>query len=235
MVRFSAVLVFLIAAFFCVAQPLDSDFKEEPLREKFSVKIGIFPILDFSSPSINVGIENRLGPRVGLHQEVGYINNYINPVYNWFYRDAFEAERNIHGIKYFLEPRFYIKDRVNPYLFIATSVFYKYFTSNTEVEMMRFNGQYFEMMNFRRNLHQLSFLVKVGNTVDIDSDRVAIDLSGGIGWRRFWVSDNLPPDAQPAQNRLLLQRPNGQYNRAILYLGMAVRILPKKDKDVFGF
>jgi len=42
----------------------------------------------------------------------------------------------------------------------------------------------------------------------------------------------LPPDAQPAENRLILQRPNGKYYRPMIYMGMALRILPKKNPNV---
>lgn len=225
--------VFLALYALSVAQPSDDfGYKEEHFREKFSVKIGILPIMDFVSPSLNIAVENRLSQKLGLHQEVGYINNYINPIFNFLYKESFEATRNINGVKYFVEPRIYFKPRINPHLFFAPSIYYKFFTSNTEVEMMRFNGQYFQMMDFRRNLHQLSFLLKVGNTIDIDSEKLGMDLSGGIGLRHFWINDNLPADAQPAQNRLILQRPNGQYWRPVIYLGMALRILPKKNKAI---
>jgi hypothetical protein len=125
-------------------------------REKVAFKLPLMSVMDFTSPSFNFGIENRLGTRIGLHQELGYINSYFNPLYQMAYI------RNTHGIKYWAEPRFYLNPSVNPYLFLAPSAYYKYYISNHSEEMLRMGGQFIQMMDYTRFHHQLSFLFKTG-------------------------------------------------------------------------
>jgi len=191
---------------------------EEPVREKIAFKIPIFSIFDFTSPSINFAIENRVSNKLGIHQEVGYINSYFNALYQTAYL------RNTHGIKYWIEPRFYLKPKENSYLFITPSVYYKYYLSNHSEEMLRYGGQYIQMMDYSRFHHQLSLIFKVGNSYRVgNSENVYIDMSGGIGFKYLWISSDLPSDADFFQFVMIAPRPTGFYARPVAFFGMAFR------------
>jgi hypothetical protein len=206
------------------AQPETTDevVTKDYTREKFAFKVPIFSFMDFTSPSLNFGIENKVSERLGIHQELGYINSYFNPLYQAVYL------RNTHGLKYWIEPRIYLNPTKKSHLFIAPSVYYKYYISNHSEEMLRYGGQYIEMMDYTRFHHQLSFLFKAGKSFKVDKGNVAIDLVGGLGYKYLWISSNLPSDAEFFQFVMISPRPTGFYIRPVAYFGMAIRFQSKE-------
>ncbi|MFT4644307.1 MAG: hypothetical protein ACI8ZX_000708 [Planctomycetota bacterium] len=204
-------------------------------RPVFTMKLALLSQLDFNSPSLQVGFEFRLAKWLGLHQEVGYVNNWLNPIYTLIDHRFSDNEKSKNGLKYIIEPRFYpfVSDRVfASRLFFAPSFDLRYVVINRDEWVTR--HQSFQQ-KLKYDVTRLAYgaNVKFGITTSIKK-RLPIEMVIGIGARYVALNNTLPDDVNISQgsNNFLVQRPSIEGNslHPSFYFGMLLHLVSSKKK-----
>lgn len=201
---------------------------EKPYKVAFY--LSLISWLDFTSPSINFGVEHYIKPKFSMYYETGYINNNINPLYNLFY------SRTFNGFKTSIEPRYYFHEGRKNHLFITPNLYYKFNASYVEdEEYARYGGQYFQLYSYQRQLHTFSITPKFGMVSIKAGNAVGVEFSAGAGIRVLHVGSNIDFPADATLNNRdwfpsLTPKPFGTYVRPNLMLHLALVFLGNKEK-----
>ena len=140
---------------------IDTEFS----RKKAILSLSLLSVLDINSPSISFGLDLKVAEWFGVHQELGYVNNWLNPAYHFVDIDASGREKNKNGLKYVLEPRFYPFDKEDLFrsrMFFAASFDFRYVNIGRNEFVERYNNSYFQKMKFKRSVRWPSFGKRTG-------------------------------------------------------------------------
>lgn len=235
--RFVIICLFLFV-FQCFYAQLQDDslsFNDTQKFKRVSYKVPLLSILDFTAPSLNFGIELRISKSFGLHQEVGFVSNFINPLYySVQVANLDDDERRVNnGFKYWIEPRWYFfKDCSS--MFIAPSFNYRYNVYNHDEWLFRNsnNGGFRQKYEFSRRFNYYAFLLKYGDSIETDFN-FSVEIYLGIGYRILNISEseNLPGDARLGNNNSFFStgiRRSGSYFGVAAQLGLALKFNKKE-------
>lgn len=174
-------------------------------RDKVVLSLSLLSQLDFNSPALSFGLDLRATDWFGVHQELGFVNNWLNPFYAIIDQSYSDNNKFKNGVKYVLEPRFYPfkKDRlVSSAMFFAPSFDFRYVNINRNNEWVsRFNGSYNQKMNFAITKFAYGGQFRFGFSTGLKKF-MPIDLVFGLGARYAVKSNNLPQDAEPLNNSM---------------------------------
>lgn len=186
--------------------------EDEFEREKIILSLPLLTQLDINSPSLGLALDLKLTKWLGVHQELGYVNNWLNPFYTSI--DYSFSNRRLlkNGVKYVLEPRFYPfhnKSLFASRMFFAPSFDFRYVNIGRKEWVSRYNASYQQFLKY--NVDKLAFggLVKFGFTTNLKK-KLPIDFVFGLGARYTYLYNNLPADATQtsSRNNIFVGNPN---------------------------
>ncbi|MGB1247713.1 MAG: hypothetical protein ACPG4Z_02420 [Chitinophagales bacterium] len=226
------IVLFLILGYNGFSQNDESSTK--PLKYKISYRLPLTSWLDFTSPSINFGMETMLSSKWALYQEIGYINDNFNPAYDELY------PRDYHGVKAMFEPRYYINFHKENSIFITPSFFYKYYGEKREnEEFARFGGMYFQEFDFTKHHHMFSFTPRFGLVSIKDKNKIGFELTAGMGIRVLHIprGNQLPDDVfihnavdDVWTGNLINEKEFGTYVRPNLFIRLSLFFVKRSSK-----
>ncbi len=220
----------------------DKDFafqskNNEIVRPKTMLKLALLSQLDFNSPSLQLGLELKATKWLGIHQELGYVNNWLNPFYTFIDHSLSEKEKIKNGLKYIFDARFYPFSKESTFgsrIFFAPSFDFRYVVIQRNEWIFRSNSYRQKM---RYNVQKLAYGMhaKFGFTVALEK-AMPVDMVVGLGARYLSLRNNLPNDAQinNGQNNFLISRPpiNGDFWYPSVYFGMLLHLpIYKKNNN----
>lgn len=209
--KFTISILFLFVLSFSFAQeeteeiPFQS-IDNEFAREKLIFSLSLLSQLDINSPSLTVGLDLKLNEWLGVHQELGYVNNWLNPFYNVLDEAASLRVKNKNGVKYVVEPRFYPFNKQLLFasrMFFAPSFDFRYVNIGRNEFVSRYNGSYTQKMKYSVNKLAYGAVLKFGFTTKLRKF-MPIDMTFGLGARYTTKTNSLPDDANaiPVNNFL---------------------------------
>lgn len=210
-------------------------------RDKWLINVPLLSLLDFSSPSLNVGVEYRAHHVLGLHLEAGYINNWLNPLYSAI-SQSYVKNIKRNGLKLRLDPKFFpfykSKGALGSTWFFAPSFEFRYITINRTDFVWKRNNSYGRKMNY--DIQRLAYAVnlKFGFTVS-PQKKVPATFSFGLGARYTSITNNLPSGNFVGSRRRGIFRPvtNGNFWFPSAYIGISLNFSVKKkttqSKSIF--
>lgn len=213
----------------------ESSFSNHFERPKSMLKLALLSQLDFNSPSLQLGYEFKVHKNLGIHQELGYVNNWLNPIYALLDHNFSRKQKIKNGLKYILEPRFYIfgKDKAfSSRMFITPAFDFRYVVIQRKEWVTR-NLSF--QQNMKYNVQKLAYGMhaKFGISTSVKK-RMPIEIVLGIGARYTTLKNNLPDDATTTRgsNNFLVPRPRieGNFWSPSVHLGMLLHLPTKKIK-----
>ena len=199
-------------------------------REKVILSLPLLTQLDFNSPSVGLALDLKVNKWLGVHQELGYINNWLNPFYaalDYSFSDRYLLK---NGIKYVVEPRFYPffkKGTFSSRIFFAPSFDFRYVNIDRKEWVSRNNASYQQFLNYKVDKLAFGGLVKFGFTTKIKKF-MPIDFVFGLGARYTYYYNNLPVDAEQnnATNIFFFGNPNieGEMLHPSAHFGMYLHL-----------
>lgn len=197
-----------LASFLCIAmlsftfaqeneEPSFKSLDNEYKRDKLILSLSLLGQLDINSPSLSLGLDLKVNEWFGVHQELGYVNNWLNPLYSLLDESSSLKTKNKNGVKYVLEPRFYPFNKQKIFasrLFFAPSFDFRYVNIGRNEFVSRFNGSYTQKMKYSINKLAYGGLFKFGFTTKLRKF-MPIDMTFGVGARYSTKYNNLPLDA----------------------------------------
>lgn len=199
----------LLVSIFAMAQDYEQNetdnFAIPELKENGEVESPFFKhaftipftsLLDFATPSINVGFEQSISKKFGLQFMIGYTNNNLNPLYNLI------SEYGFNGFKVGFEPRIYFARNRKTGIFLTPAFYYKAkFEIHKNEFVSRQNGSYYEVLDFHRLIQAYSITPKFGLQFLKPNKKVGFELTAGVGlYFRHAKYIGLPQDALPDNN-----------------------------------
>ncbi len=199
-------------------------------RPKLIYKLSLLSQLDFNSPSLQVGLEVRLSDLVGLHQELGYVNNWLNPVYALIDHEFSKKEKIKNGFKYIFEPRFYFfsenKNETLNRMFFAPALDYRYVVIQRNEWITR-EMSYQQKILYNVSRMEYGLNLKFGFTTSVKS-KMPVEMSFGLGARYITLTNTLPPYSSINQgaNNFLALRPavDGNFWNPSAYIGLLLHL-----------
>lgn len=172
------------------------------VRDKYILSLSLLSQLDINSPSLQLGLDIKISEIVGIHQELGYINNWLNPIYAVIDQEYSQNYKLKNGVKYIFEPRFYPfnkEKKISKSMFFAPSFDFRYVNIIRNGWVGRYNFSYTQNLDY--NVNKLAFggMFKFGFTTK-PKKRMPIDLVFGLGTRYSVKTNNLPDDAELINN-----------------------------------
>lgn len=198
-------------------------------RPKLIYKLALLSQLDFNSPSLQFGLEISLSDRIGLHQELGYVNNWLNPIYTLIDHEFSKKIKIKNGFKYIIEPRFYVFNQNKLFfskMFFAPAFDFRYVVIQRK-EWLNVNNLF--RQNFKYNVQKLEYglNLKFGFTTSIKK-LLPIEMVVGVGARYISLTNTLPFTSSVSQgaNNFLVRRPaiEGSYFDPSIYIGMLMQL-----------
>lgn len=195
-------LVFISIGLASFAQESDESFSSgvKYPREKHILSLSLLSQLDINNPSIQVALEHKITEWLGIHQELGFINNWLNPFYTFFDNQSSSSSKLKNGVKYIVEPRFYPLDKDELFgsrFFIAPSFNFRYVNIKRDELVFRFNNAFQQQMQYDVNKIVFGGMLKVGFTTKLRK-AMPIQMVFGLGARSSQKFNNLPEDAERA-------------------------------------
>ena len=233
--------LFIIISVFAIninAQEEDIEFKsiKNNLERPTAIfKLSLLSQLDINSPSLQLGLELKLSKLIGIHQELGYVNYWFNPIYVALDQNFSQVAKNKNGLKYILEPRFYLFDKEKLFssrIFFAPSLDFRYVVIQKKEWVSLNNNAYRRKMKY--NIQRLAYGInaKFGFTTSIKK-KIPIEMAIGIGARYVTLKNSLPDNSTISSgnsNNFLFPRPRieGEFWTPSVYFGMLMHLPIKK-------
>ncbi len=226
---------FIIALKFSFAQEETErkSLTKEAHKYNIAYKVPLNSWLDFVNPSLNFGVEKTFSSKFSLYQELGYVNDNLNPLYDYI------LPRNFNGVKVLIEPMLYLNHNRSSSLFLTPALLYV-FTSEQldDYEFSRFDGQYFQQFDYKEHKHIVSLTPKVGVNIIKPEKMVGFEFSAGIGVRVIHLASNdIPDDAFKNKNNndtqwlfSSLRKDFGTYVRPNVSISIALLFLDKNNR-----
>lgn len=198
---FSLIILSFVLVFQLKAQDeyTSTSITEKPKfeRNKHILSLSLLSQLDFNSPSLQFGYDLKLAEVVGLHQELGLVNNWLNPFYSFIDNSYSGRIKNKIGVKYVIEPRFYpfhSKSLMASRIFFAPSFDFRYVYTFRNEWVSRMNFTYQEKMTYGVQRISYGGTLKFGFSTKLKK-ATPIDFVFGLGARYVTRTNNLPEDA----------------------------------------
>lgn len=232
-------IIFLFSSVFAQENEVNDDIRFKTInldyeRPKLTFKLALLSQLDFNSPSLQLGLEFRLASWLGVHQEIGYVNNWLNPIYTLIDHSFSKRKKTKNGLKYIIEPRFYLfpKDKAfSSRLFFAPSFDFRYVVINRDEWVIRSNA-FQQKLKYDVTRKAYGLNAKFGMTTSIKK-KLPIEMIIGVGARYVTLINTLPADAEIFQgsNNFLIQRPSIEGNswQPSAYFGMLLHLVSSKN------
>lgn len=176
--------------------------ENESARDKFILSLSLLSQLDINTPSLQLGFDIKITETIGIHQELGYINNWLNPLYAYLDQEVSQNYKLKNGVKYIFEPRFYPfnkEKKISKSMFFAPSFDFRYVNIKRNSWVGRYNFSYRQNLDYHVNKLAFGGMFKFGFTTK-PNKRMPIDLVFGLGTRYSTRSSNLPEDAEFINN-----------------------------------
>ena len=204
-------------------------------RPKWITKVSLLSIMDWTAPSLNMGSEVQIHPKLGLHIEAGLVSHLANPLYAYINMQYADNYKNWGG-KGKLSLRYYFKRRTSgPDVFFGPSIAYTQH-SNSQTEWIWSPNFLFQervktsSMQNRTQLHlEFGFFRKA------DKDRwTVVESIFGMGFQYYNLSSDNPDFVGNYPGLSVMQLDKGSYVLPSCYLGVLVRIPSgKASRDAF--
>lgn len=201
-------------------------------RPKTILKLALLSQLDFNSPSLQFGLEIKANDWLGIHQELGYVNNWLNPIYTLIDHRVSQREKIKNGFKYLFETRFYPFNKNKAFagrMFFAPALDFRYVDIQRK-EWVRINNAYLQKIKYNVQRLEYGFNFKFGITTKVKK-LMPIEMVIGLGVRYISLSNTLPENIEiQGQNNSFVGRPpvEGSTWMPSAYMGMLLHLPTKK-------
>ena len=194
-------------------------------RPKWTTKVSLLSIMDWTAPSLNIGSEVQIHPKLGLHMEAGLISHLVNPLYAYINMQNADNYKNWGG-KGKLSLRYYFKRRNSgPDVFIGPSIAHIQHR-NAQVEWIWGpNFLFQERVETSSKQRRTQFHLEFGFFKKADKDRwTVVESVFGMGFQYYNLSSDNPDYVGNYPGLSVMQLDKGSYVLPSGYIGVLVRI-----------
>lgn len=194
-------------------------------RPKWTTKVSLLSIMDWTAPSINVGSEVQIHPKLGLHIEAGLVSHLANPLYAYINMQYADNYKNWGG-KGKVSLRYYFKRRSSgPDVFFGPSIAHTQH-SNSQMEWIWGpNFMFQERVETSSKQRRTQFHLEFGFFRKADKDRwTVVESVFGMGFQYFNLSSDNPDYVGSYPGLSVMQLDKGSYVLPSGYIGVLVRI-----------
>ncbi|HAB90677.1 MAG TPA: hypothetical protein DCF84_09095 [Bacteroidetes bacterium] len=194
-------------------------------RPKWTTKVSLLSIMDWTAPSLNVGSEVQLHPKLGLHMEAGLVSHIANPLYAYINMQYADNYKNWGG-KGKLSLCYYFKRRSSgPDVFFGPSIAYTQH-SNSQMEWIWGPNFIFqERVKTSSTQRRTQFHLEFGFFRKADKDRwTVVESVFGMGFQYYNLLSDNPDYVGNYPGLSVMQLDKGSYVLPSGYIGVLVRI-----------
>ena len=194
-------------------------------RPKWTTKVSLLSIMDWTAPSLNIGSEVQIHPKLGLHMEAGLVSHLVNPLYAYINMQNADNYKNWGG-KGKLSLRYYFKRRNSgPDVFIGPSIAHIQHR-NAQVEWIWGpNFLFQERVETSSKQRRTQFHLEFGFFKKADKDRwTVVESVFGMGFQYYNLSSDNPDYVGNYPGLSVMQLDKGSYVLPSGYIGVLVRI-----------
>ncbi|OUW75755.1 MAG: hypothetical protein CBD74_13980 [Saprospirales bacterium TMED214] len=223
------VAIILVGGFQVEAQNAINDseniYPSRTARPKWTTKVSLLSIMDWTAPSLNIGSEVQIHPKLGLHMEAGLVSHLANPLYAYINMQYADNYKNWGG-KGKLSLRYYFKRRSSgPDVFFGPSIAH---TQHRNSQMEWIWGPNFifqERVETSSKQRRTQFHLEFGFFRKADKDRwTVVESVFGMGFQYFNLSSDNPDYVGNYPGLSVMQLDKGSYVLPSGYIGVLVRI-----------
>lgn len=194
-------------------------------RPKWTTKVSLLSIMDWTAPSLNIGSEVQIHPKLGLHMEAGLVSHLANPLYAYINMQYADNYKNWGG-KGKLSLRYYFKRRSSgPDVFFGPSIAHTQH-SNSQMEWIWGPNFIFqERVQTSSTQRRTQFHLEFGFFRKADKDRwTVVESVFGMGFQYYNLSSDNPDYVGNYPGLSVMQLDKGSYVLPSGYIGVLVRI-----------
>ena len=195
------------------------------IRPKWTTKVSLLSIMDWTAPSFNVGSEVQIHPKLGLHMEVGLVSHLANPLYAYINMQYADNYKNWGG-KGKLSLRYYFKRRSSgPDVFFGPSIAYTQH-SNSQLEWIWGPNFIFqERVRTSSKQRRTQLHLELGFFRKADKNRwTVVESVFGMGFQYYNLASDNPDYVGNYPGLSVMQLDKGSYVLPSGYIGVLVRI-----------
>ena len=203
-------------------------------RPKWTTKVSLLSIMDWTAPSLNIGSEVQIHPKLGLHMEAGLVSHLANPLYAYINMQYADNYKNWGG-KGKLSLRYYFKRRSSgPDVFFGPSIAHTQHRNSQMEWVWGPNFIFQERVENSSKQRRTQFHLEFGFFRKADKDRwTVVESVFGMGFQYFNLSSDNPDYVGNYPGLSVMQLDKGSYILPSGYIGVLVRIPSgKATRDV---
>ena len=194
-------------------------------RPKWTTKVSFLSIMDWTAPSLNIGSEVQIHPKLGLHMEAGLVSHLANPLYAYINMQYADNYKNWGG-KGKLSLRYYFKRRSSgPDVFFGPSIAHTQHRNSQMEWVWGPNFIFQERVENSSKQRRTQFHLEFGFFRKADKDRwTVVESVFGMGFQYFNLSSDNPDYVGNYPGLSVMQLDKGSYILPSGYIGVLVRI-----------
>ena len=194
-------------------------------RPKWTTKVSLLSIMDWTAPSLNIGSEVQIHPKLGLHMEAGLVSHLANPLYAYINMQYADNYKNWGG-KGKLSLRYYFKRRSSgPDVFFGPSIAHTQHRNSQMEWVWGPNFIFQERVENSSKQRRTQFHLEFGFFRKADKDRwTVVESVFGMGFQYFNLSSDNPDYVGNYPGLSVMQLDKGSYILPSGYIGVLVRI-----------
>ncbi|MGB1051505.1 MAG: hypothetical protein ACPGYF_06045 [Chitinophagales bacterium] len=194
-------------------------------RPKWTTKVSLLSIMDWTAPSLNIGSEVQIHPKLGLHMEAGLVSHLANPLYAYINMQYGDNYKNWGG-KGKLSLRYYFKRRSSgPDVFFGPSIAHTQHRNSQMEWVWGPNFIFQERVENSSKQRRTQFHLEFGFFRKADKDRwTVVESVFGMGFQYFNLSSDNPDYVGNYPGLSVMQLDKGSYILPSGYIGVLVRI-----------
>ena len=194
-------------------------------RPKWTTKVSLLSIMDWTAPSLNIGSEVQIHPKLGLHMEAGLVSHLANPLYAYINMQYADNYKNWGG-KGKLSLRYYFKRRSSgPDVFFGPSIAHTQHRNSQMEWVWGPNFIFQERVENSSKQRRTQFHLEFGFFRKADKDRwTVVESVFGMGFQYYNLSSDNPDYVGNYPGLSVMQLDKGSYIFPSGYIGVLVRI-----------
>ena len=194
-------------------------------RPKWTTKVSLLSIMDWTAPSLNIGSEVQIHPKLGLHMEAGLVSHLVNPLYAYINMQYADNYKNWGG-KGKLSLRYYFKRRSSgPDVFFGPSIAHTQHRNSQMEWVWGPNFIFQERVENSSKQRRTQFHLEFGFFRKADKDRwTVVESVFGMGFQYYNLSSDNPEYIGNYPGLSVMQLDKGSYVLPSGYIGVLVRI-----------
>ena len=194
-------------------------------RPKWTTKVSLLSIMDWTAPSLNIGSEVQIHPKLGLHMEAGLVSHLANPLYAYINMQYGDNYKNWGG-KGKLSLRYYFKRRSSgPDVFFGPSIAHTQHRNSQMEWVWGPNFIFQERVENSSKQRRTQFHLEFGFFRKADKDRwTVVESVFGMGFQYYNLSSDNPDYVGNYPGLSVMQLDKGSYILPSGYIGVLVRI-----------